>query len=172
MTAIVAPVVQRDTGRGSDYAVLMKTVRAEGLLERRLFSYGLRAVLTLGFYAAIVLAVVWVGDSWFQLIVAGVFALAQGQVAFLGHDAGHQTIFASRRLNDVLGRSLGNLLTGLSYGWWIDTHNRHHANPNHEGRDPDIEDGVIVFTPAQSGRRGGALSRFIGRRQAWLFFPC
>ncbi len=167
MSSTLSPTVRR----GSDYAALIKTVRAAGLLDRRLFSYATRAVLTLSFYAATCLAAVWVGDSWLQLVVAVVFGLAFGQLAFLGHDAGHQAIFASRRLNDALGRSLGNVLVGLSYGWWVDTHNRHHANPNNVERDPDIEDGVLVYTPAQAGIRGGALSRFIGRRQAWLFFP-
>jgi fatty acid desaturase len=112
-----------------------------------------------------------IGNSWFQLINAALLALAFGQVAFLGHDAGHQAIFASRRHNDALGRTLGNVLIGLSYGWWVDTHNRHHANPNHEGRDPDIGDGALAFTTAQAAKRNSALSRFIVRRQAWLFFP-
>lgn len=159
------------TARGSDYATLLKAVRGAGLLERRLGSYGIRAAFTLLLYAAICVSVLWVGDSWFQLLNAAAFGLAFGQVAFLGHDAGHQAIFASRRWNDVLGRSLGNLLVGLSYGWWVDTHNRHHANPNQEERDPDIGDGVLAFTAAQAAKRSGSVSRFIARRQAWLFFP-
>jgi fatty acid desaturase len=157
--------------RGSDYAALVKNVRRAGLLDRRLVSYGIRGSLTLGFYAAICLVIVWVGNSWYQLINAAVFGLAWGQVAFLGHDAGHQAIFASRRANDALGRVLANLLVGLSYGWWVDTHNRHHANPNHEERDPDVGDGVLAFTTAQAAKRNGRVSRFIVRRQAWLFFP-
>ena len=157
--------------RGSDYAALIRSVRAAGLLDRRPVSYGIRALVTLGLYAATCLAVVLVGDSWWQLIVAVVFGLAYGQVAFLGHDAGHQAVFASRRYNDALGRSLGNVLVGLSFGWWVDTHNRHHANPNHVERDPDIEDGVLAYTPAQAAERGGRMSHFIARRQAWLFFP-
>jgi fatty acid desaturase len=164
---VTAPTVER----GSDYAALVKIIRGAGLLDRRLVSYGIRASLTLGFYAAICFAIVWVGNSWYQLINAAVFGLAWGQVAFLGHDAGHQAIFASRRSNDALGRVLGNLLVGLSYGWWVDTHNRHHANPNHEDRDPDVGDGVLAFTTAQAAKRGGRVSRFIVRRQAWLFFP-
>ena len=90
--------------RGSDYATLIKTVRAAGLLERRPVSYAVRGVLTLGSYAAICLAIVWVGNSWLQLINAAIFGLAWGQLAFLGHDAGHQAIFARRRHNDALGR--------------------------------------------------------------------
>jgi fatty acid desaturase len=159
------------TRRGSDYAVLLHTVRAAGLLDRRPLSYAVRIVLTLMFYAATWLLVVRIGNSWVQLAAAPLLAISFGQVAFLGHDAGHQAIFAGRRLNDALGRSLGNVLVGLSFGWWVDTHNRHHANPNDVTRDPDIEDGVLTYTPAQATKRGGALSRFIARRQAWLFFP-
>ena len=160
-----------DAQAGSDFTDLVKDVRAAGLLDRRLVSYGFRGVLTLGFFAAVVVSVVMIGNSWFQLVNAALLALAFAQVAFLGHDAGHQAIFASRRHNDALGRTLGNVLIGLSYGWWVDTHNRHHANPNHEDRDPDIGDGVLAFTTAQAAKRNSALSRFIVRRQAWLFFP-
>jgi fatty acid desaturase len=159
------------TQRGSDYAALVKTVRSAGLFERRLISYGIRGSLTLGSYAGICLAIVWVGNSWYQLIIAVVFGMVWGQLAFLGHDAGHQAIFGQRRWNDVLGRVLGNVLVGLSYGWWVDTHNRHHANPNHEGRDPDVGDGVLAFTANQAAKRTGRVSRFIARRQAALFFP-
>jgi fatty acid desaturase len=155
----------------SDFSELVKAVRAAGLLERRLVSYSIRGVSTLGFLAGVVVSIVLIGNSWFQLITAALLALAFAQVAFLGHDAGHQAIFASRRHNDALGRTLGNVLIGLSYGWWVDTHSRHHASPNHEGRDPDIGDGVLAFTTAQAAKRNTALSRFIVRRQAWLFFP-
>jgi fatty acid desaturase len=157
--------------RGSEYASLLKTIRDAGLLERRLVAYGIRGSLTLASYAAVCFAIVWVGNSWVQLVNAVAFALVWGQLAFLGHDAGHQAIFGSRVRNDVLGRLLGNLLVGLSYGWWVDTHNRHHANPNHEERDPDIGDGVLAFTTAQAAKRTGPVSAFIARRQAWLFFP-
>jgi fatty acid desaturase len=159
------------TQRGSDYATLCRTVRAAGLLDRRPISYSIRGLLTLGCYLATCLAIVWVGDSWYQTVTAVMFGLAFGQIAFLGHDSGHQAIFSSRRANDVLGRLLGNLLVGLSYGWWVDTHNRHHANPNHEERDPDIGDGVLAFTTAQAAKHTGRVSGFIARRQAALFFP-
>ena len=66
---------------------------------------------------------------------------------------------------------LGDLLVGLSYGWWVDKHTRHHANPNKEGYDPDIGDGVLVFTTDQVAARTGRFGRAITRRQAWLFFP-
>lgn len=155
---------------GSDFAALARSIRAAGLLDRRLTHYAVRTAFTVGAYAAVVMSIVLVGDSWWQLLNAPLLAAAFTQVAFLGHDAGHQAVFASRRWNDALGRAMGALI-GLSYGWWLDTHNRHHANPNQEDSDPDIGDGVLAFTTCQAAKRNNAVSRFVVRRQAWLFFP-
>jgi fatty acid desaturase len=70
----------------------------------------------------------------------------------------------------MIGRIHGNLLIGLSYGWWVSKHNRHHAHPNQIGRDPDIGGRAIAFTPGQiQGRH--RLGVWLGRYQAWLFFP-
>jgi fatty acid desaturase len=162
-----------DTGtapRGSDYTALSRQIRAAGLLARRPAAYAVRIGVTVAFYLATCAAVVWVGDSWYQMIVAAVLGAAFTQVAFLAHDGGHQQIFAQRRSNDRFGQAAG-LLTGLSYGWWLGKHNRHHANPNKEDHDPDIGDGVLAFTTGQVAARTGRLGRAITRRQAWLFFP-
>jgi len=91
------------------------------------------------------------------------------QVGFLGHDAGHRQVFASRRASYVAGILLGNLSIGLSYGWWVDKHNRHHAHPNTEGADPDIAVGALAFTAAQA-RASRSLARLVFRYQAYLFF--
>jgi hypothetical protein len=51
-------------------------------------------------------------------------------------------------------------------------HNAHHANPDHEDRDPDVQLGVLAFTAGQArGRR--ALGRFFTAHPnpALLFFP-
>jgi fatty acid desaturase len=157
--------------RGSDFAGLRRLVMSAQLLERRYLSYAIRIALTLAAYVGTWYVVWMVGASWWQLILGGVLGLVFTQVAFLGHDGGHQQIFRSRRNNDVLGIVAGDLMTGLSYGWWLDKHNRHHARPNHEGYDPDIGDGVLAFTTDQVAARTGAVGRFILQHQAWLFFP-
>ena len=157
-------------GRGSDYAQLARLVRDAGLLVRRPARYGMRIAATLAFYAASWVAIVWVGDSWWQLITAVVLGVAVTQVSFLGHDAGHLQIFDTRHANDRFGR-LMSAITGLSFGWWVGKHTRHHANPNKEDHDPDIGDGVFAFTTNQIAARSGALGRVVAARQAWLFFP-
>jgi fatty acid desaturase len=157
--------------RGTDYAQLSRHIRSAALLRRRPVAYATKIALTLAGYAATCALIGVVGDSWWQLALALALGVAYTQVAFLGHDGGHQQIFASRRANDLCGQLTGNLLIGLSYGWWVGKHNRHHANPNKEDHDPDIGEGVLAFTAGQVATRRGPLARMIARRQAWLFFP-
>jgi fatty acid desaturase len=157
--------------RGSDFAALRREVQAANLLARRRGNYVARIFFTIAAVIATWAAFAYVGDSWYQLVVAAVLGVVFTQVAFLGHDGGHQQVYRSRRANDTLGILAGDLLVGLSYGWWVDKHNRHHSHPNHEGQDPDIGEGVLVFTTGQVAARTGMLGRFITRHQAWLFFP-
>ena len=111
-----------------------------------------------------------VGNSWWQLAVAVFLAVVFTQIGFLGHDAGHRQVFASRRASYVAGVLLGNLGIGLSCGWWVGKHNRHHAHPNTEGADPDIAAGALAFTAAQA-RASRGVAGLVFRYQAYLFFP-
>ncbi|MGB9378858.1 MAG: acyl-CoA desaturase [Mycobacteriales bacterium] len=156
--------------RGSDYSELSRQVRAAGLLNRRPGRYTARIALNAALLGAGIAAFVWLGDSWSQLLVAAYLGFVFTQLGFLGHDAGHWQIFGSRRRNDLFGLVLANLAIGLSYDWWIGKHNRHHSNPNHEERDPDLGVGAIIWTPGQARERRG-VRRFMARRQAYLFFP-
>jgi fatty acid desaturase len=159
------------TRRGSLYARLSRQVQAAGLLRRRRLAYIALIAATMLLFAGTIAAIVLIGDSRWQLLAAIALGVAFTQVAFLGHDGGHQQMFSSRHANDLVGRLAGNLLVGLSYGWWVGKHNRHHANPNKEGHDPDIGDGVLAFTTTQIAARTGGIGRVIARCQAWLFFP-
>ena len=111
-----------------------------------------------------------VGNSWWTLAVAALLAVLFTQVGFLGHDAGHRQIFGSRRSSYIAGVLLGNLGIGLSYGWWVAKHNRHHAHPNTEGADPDIAAGALIFTASQLNAPEGVV-RLIRRYQALPVLP-
>ncbi|MDM4720566.1 acyl-CoA desaturase [Micromonospora sp. WMMA1363] len=163
-------VAERPGRQGSDYAELSRRIRSAGLLDRRPGRYGVRIALTAGFFAAAWAAVVLVGDSWAQPAVAVLLAVASTQVAFLGHDAGHRQMFRRRGPSELVGLLAGNLAVGLSYGWWVDKHNRHHANPNHVDEDPDVGAGALVWTPEQARATRG-VARWLARWQAVLFFP-
>ncbi|MEV2224599.1 acyl-CoA desaturase [Nocardia vinacea] len=161
------PRVEPD--RGSDYARLSRRVRQAGLLNRRLRNYGWRIAVTVAALAAGWTAFAVIGDSWWQLGTAVFLAVIFAQFAFLGHDAGHQQIFRTRRANQLFGMICGNLGIGLSIGWWVGNHNRHHANPNTEGADPDIM-GVLAHSSVRAQASRG-IRRLIFRYQGWLFFP-
>jgi hypothetical protein len=93
------------------------------------------------------------------------------QISFLGHDAAHRQIFRSGRWNDWVSLIIANLLVGMSYGWWQSKHNRHHANPNKVGADPDIALTAIAFTPERATRHRSRLMRWLVAHQGWYFFP-
>jgi fatty acid desaturase len=156
---------------GSDYAVISRRIKLAGLLDRRPGYYSAKVALTLGGYLLAWTLFITLGNSWLQLLVAVLMGVAFTQVAFLGHDAGHRQVFATRRHNAALGLVAGDLLVGLSYGWWMDKHTRHHAHPNQEDADPDIRSGALAFTHSQVLDRQTSPRRALARSQAWLFFP-
>jgi fatty acid desaturase len=156
--------------RGSEYAELSRQVRQAGLLDRCPGYYVWKIAVTIGLLAAGWTVFVVAGNSWWQLPVAAFLAAVFTQIGFLGHDAGHRQIFGTRRASYIAGVLLGNLGIGLSYGWWVDKHNRHHAHPNTEDADPDIAVGALAFSQAQA-RASGRFARLVFRYQAYLFFP-
>ncbi|HKT01098.1 MAG TPA: acyl-CoA desaturase [Rugosimonospora sp.] len=166
----IADQVSPTASRGSTYAELSRRIRSAGLLRPRSRYYLWKITLTTAAFGVAWTVFALLGDSWWQLLLAVVFAGVFTQIGFLGHDAGHRQVYASRRANYVLGILLGNLAIGLSYGWWVDKHNRHHAHPNQDGKDPDLEVGALAFTPDQAAT-AGRLARLAYRHQAALFFP-
>ncbi|MFF8276033.1 fatty acid desaturase family protein [Streptomyces lateritius] len=157
-------------GGGSEFAPLLRTVKEQGLLERRAGWYARgMAVNCLGF-AAVVAALVLLGPSWWALLLAVPLALLSARAAFVGHDAGHAQISGDRRRNRIIQLVHADLLLGMSQEWWNDKHNRHHANPNHLEKDPDVAADILVFAPHQTAGRTGVRG-WLTRHQAWLFFP-
>jgi fatty acid desaturase len=166
--AIVAAVAPQQLG--SDYSELSRRVKAAGLLRRRPGYYTVKITGTIVLYLAGWVAFVLIGASWWQLLTAVFLGVLVTQLAFLGHDSGHKQVFPTRNGTYAFGLLAGNLAVGLSYGWWMDKHNRHHAHPNDLERDPDVGAGALVFDERQTVIRSG-LSRVLTSRQAYLFFP-
>ena len=141
-----------------------------GLLDRRPGYYWVKITLTILAFLAGWAVFIAVGNSWMALVVAPLVGVTFTQLGFIGHDAGHNQVFSTRRRNRMLGLAVGNALIGLSFGWWVPKHNAHHAHPNELGRDPDIGEGSAVPSSDAGGRRG-AVASWLARWQAPLFFP-
>jgi fatty acid desaturase len=165
-----APRVRQPNAVVLSYSELLKAVKAEGLLERRVGFYA-----TLFSVLVLLMAAAWfgfalIGDSWFQLLIAAAVGVLCTQLSFLAHEAGHRQIFASRRANDWSARLLATSVAGISYSWWEQKHGAHHNHPNVVSKDPDIATGAIAFHIEGASARQGPLS-FLTRKQGWFFFP-
>jgi fatty acid desaturase len=156
--------------RGSDFSPLLREIKAAGLLERRTAAYAMAIGINVVLMGLTWAAIAVLGASWWTLLLAIPLGILTTRAAFFGHDAGHQQIAGSRKLHDWIGMLHGNLLLGMSYGWWNDKHNRHHANPNHTDKDPDVGEGVLVWTLEQAEGRTG-VHGWLTRNQALIFFP-
>jgi fatty acid desaturase len=90
------------------------------------------------------------------------------QYGFIAHEAAHRQIFRNNKLNDWTGLILANLFAGLSYGFWLKKHNKHHQRPNQIGEDPDIAIRVLSFTTESKMSKKG-IERWFSDRQGYLF---
>ncbi len=158
------------TAAGSDFAILNRRIVAAGLMQRRPIYYVARmsvvGLMLLGGWTAFAL----LGSSWWQLAVAAWLAITFAQVGLVAHDLAHRQVFRTKRPSSWAGRLVANVIVGMSYGWWMDKHTRHHNNPNHDDLDPDVTPEVLIWATEHAYGRTG-IKRFVSKHQAGLFFP-
>jgi fatty acid desaturase len=94
--------------------------------------------------------------------------IVSAQFGFIAHEAAHRQVFTSNKANDWMGLVLANLFAGLSYGFWLRKHNKHHQRPNQIGEDPDIAIRVLSFTVESRDAKKG-VERWFSDRQGYLF---
>lgn len=154
----------------ASYAELKRRIKEHGLLEKQPGFVTGRMLVTFSLLGLSVALLFITNSLWLQVPNAVFMALVFGHIGFIAHDVGHRQGFRKPRTNDVIGLVHANLLLGMSFGWWLDKHNAHHANPNQHDLDPDIDIGVIAFSEEDALARRG-LFRFLVRYQAIFFFP-
>jgi fatty acid desaturase len=142
-------------------------MRDRGLLDKQPRYYTGMMLVLFCLLASGVAALFLTSSFAWQMADAVLLAFVFAQLGLLGHDAGHNQVFAARRWNTALGRICGNLLLGMGLSWWREHHNAHHASPNQEGRDPDADLGVLALSADQAKRRRG-FERWCSRRQVYL----
>lgn len=164
---VPAPVLQKQV---NDYVALKKLIKQNKLLDKQPVYYTYKLISILGILALSITLLFTVHNFWFQLANAVLFAVATAQLGFLGHDGGHRQIFHSTRKNEILTLLTGNLLIGMSNGWWLDKHNAHHSHPNETDMDPDIDLGVLAFTEEDVRNKKG-IERLLVKHQKYFFLP-
>jgi fatty acid desaturase len=155
----------------SDFSELTRMVQETGLMRRRYAYYWARFAGIVALLAACGVGMVLLGDSWWQLAIAGALGVLFTQMAFLGHDAAHRQIFRSGQWNDWASLVIANLFGGLSYGWWLHKHSKHHQKPNVLGTDPDMINGVLVWETETLEKPKTGIRGWLASHQGYWFFP-
>jgi fatty acid desaturase len=153
---------------GSDYATLKRKVRAAGLFTPQWGYYSFKAISTGLLLAVVVTVALWTSSLWVLALDAMLMGFVLTQLGFLGHDVAHRQVFRRKLPLTASSFALGNVLTGISYSWWHQKHNRHHANPNHLDEDPDINLAMFAHSADQIGNRRAIFHPIIAF-QAFLY---
>ena len=156
----------------------------QGLFETDMNFYHMKAIwigsLLLGAVACVVLGK---GSTPIQLLGGCLLGCFWQQLAFIGHDTGHNGITHVQWVDNTIGILIGNVFGGVSIGWWKRSHNVHHIVCNSIEHDPDIQhlpvlccDEEICAKPYWSTYHSkefamDAASRFIVSHQHYLFYP-
>jgi fatty acid desaturase len=155
---------------------------AAGYFQTDLWWYFKLAVVYLGVLAATIACVV-LGQSFAVRALLGgtLLGIFLQQLAFVGHDCGHNAVMRKLVPEKILGLFCGGALTGISSGWWKSNHNTHHIATNMVSHDPDIHHlPMFAVTTSLLGATSTYynkvmtfdwISNFFVRNQHFWFFP-
>src|SRR5258708_23114074 len=167
------PLTTRSSQETSNkqFAELKQLLKKKGLLERQPIYYTIRldiiiALLTIG--VAILLVV---NNFWLQMLNAVYLAFVFTQIGLIGHEAGHRQMFQRSWKHDLVALIGGDVVIGMSYGWWLDKHNTHHSHPNQVDTDPDLEIPFLEFTGKEDLDKMGKFRQFLVKHQAQIVLP-
>lgn len=151
------------------YSQLKKTVEEAGILDRDYFFYFLISVFVLcGFFTSAIFIIT--SKNPLLVVLSGLsFAFFSVQLGGLFHDSGHRAIFKSTKNNDILGHICCALVV-YPFTNWKNLHNKHHARPNQEDDDPDIEIPFLAFTRKTIKKKKG-ITKFLSKYQAFTYLP-
>jgi len=166
----IQPMPSPEIPDNRSYAALKRLIMEKGLLDKQPGFLTYKILLTAAMWAVSIVILFLTDNIWVQLLNAVYLAFVFGQFGFIAHDTGHRQGFHTTKQNDFFGLLHANLLIGMSYGWWLDKHNQHHAHPNQEDMDPDIAIPVVAFSEKAALEKRG-IPRFIVKYQSFFFFP-
>jgi fatty acid desaturase len=160
----------------TNFNLILTQVRDAGLMQKRPSFYIIRlaviSVIAIGLWVGAGFIANAVNSSQWWIIagfaLAGLLGIMSAQYGFIAHEAAHRQVFRNNKANDWLGLILANLFAGLSYGFWLKKHNKHHQRPNQIGEDPDIAIRVLSFTTESKESKKG-VERWLSDRQGYLF---
>jgi len=145
-----------------DFDALRKQFVDEGLFD---FS---PVHVTYRFLEIIAMTVIgyWlVGAGWYWtgMIILGI---TSGRCGWLQHEANHNSLTGNLKVDKMIGSFFFAVGEAGSATWWISSHNRHHASPQHLGYDSDLNTLPAMAFDAITARMGKP--NWL-KLQAWTF---
>eukprot|EP01138_Halocafeteria_seosinensis_P014443 gb/GECG01014745.1/.p1 GENE.gb/GECG01014745.1/~~gb/GECG01014745.1/.p1 ORF type:complete len:454 (+),score=30.92 gb/GECG01014745.1/:1-1362(+) len=165
-----------------DYRNIREKAEKDGLYHTEYSFYAWQFSRIIAFLLAGLFGLTKADTLLAQLGGAAALGMFWQQIAFIGHDLGHNGITHDRKTDSMLGLICGNLLTGVSISWWKRSHNVHHVATNWVNYDPDIQH-LPVFAVTSKFFKSiyshyhdkifafDRLSKFLVTYQHWLFYP-
>jgi fatty acid desaturase len=151
------------------YKELYNRVSAAQLFQRSYVFYAVHALCVFTSMATIGYLLVITTNPILFSGLAMLLAICLSQLGGYMHDAAHMMVLKSRAMNDVAGTFCASLIF-MNYNAWKLKHTAHHAHPNQEGYDPDVDIPLFSFTRSRYMSKTG-FARMLRRYQAYLYFP-
>ena len=152
-------------------AEIRTEVRAAGLDREAVGRVALELALHLSILAAGLIGF-FVAEAWpVRAGSLGVAMLGHVGVTTSAHTTAHRAASSRRWVNDLLAFFSGGFVSGISFTFWHDKHNRrHHGAPNVSGIDPDHDFAPFLAVTERDLADRGRFARAYYRWQ-WLAFP-
>jgi len=103
------------------------------------------------------------GYYWTGMILLGI---TSGRCGWLQHEANHNSLTGNIKIDKIIGSFFFSVGEAGSATWWISSHNRHHASPQHLGYDSDLNTLPAMAFDAITARMGKP--KWL-QFQAWTF---
>ncbi|KAL2327819.1 hypothetical protein Fmac_021246 [Flemingia macrophylla] len=146
----------------SDYRRLLSELSGAGLFECKGHTTVALLSVILPLLVLSVAGVVLSERASVHALSGALMGLAWIQSGWIGHDSGHYNVMRSPGVNRVVQILSGNVLAGISIGWWKWNHNAHHISCNSLDFDPNLQH--LPFFVVSSSFFSSLTSRFYDRK--------
>lgn len=124
----------------TEFREIEKKLYEEGFFNTNYYFYVKEIIKSIFSLIVGIFMIIYGNDTYLNYFISALFvAFCWHQLSFVAHDAGHNGISHKLIFDQYFGTFLASCLSGLSIGWWKDSHNVHHVLTNDPNHDPDIQ---------------------------------
>ena len=147
-----------ETPMQQDFYKMVRQLEADGQFETNLNWYLMKAAVQVAMFVFAIGLPIYIPTPVSYFLSACVLGMFWQQLAFLGHDLGHNSVRGSQS-RDWFGGILVTAFFGVSVQWWKHNHNVHHVVTNSLEHDPDIQH-LPIFSITEKAFKGYYSSYF------------